>query len=69
MLQINLSSDQRDLIVNIMEQYLANLRAEIGRTDNWQYRDRLKQQEAQIKDLLGMLANARQDVSETRPIA
>ncbi len=69
MYQINFSSDQRDLMVNILEQFLANLRAEIGRTDDWQYRERLKQQETQIKELLGMLANASQSANETRPIA
>ncbi len=55
MLQFNLRPEKRDLLVDILEEYLSDLRGEIGDTGNFDYRQQLKAQEQAIREILDTL--------------
>ncbi len=58
MLQFNLQSEQRDLLVIILEEYLRDLRGEIGDTANFDYRQSLKEEEKELCEILYILSQA-----------
>ncbi len=58
MLQFNLQSEQRDLLVIILEEYLRDLREEIGDTSNFDYRQNLKEEEKELCEILCILSLA-----------
>ncbi len=58
MLQFNLQTSQRDLLVVILEEYWSELRAEIGDTGNFDYRQSLKEEEKELCEILYILGQA-----------
>lgn len=52
---LELTWPEADLLHEIVEEWLSDLRVEIGHTDNLDYRERLKRQEALLRDILGRL--------------
>lgn len=61
MLQLNLRPEDRDLLVDIVEEYLGDLRAEIGDTDNFDYRSKLKAEEKAVREILDTLTHAQEN--------
>ncbi len=57
MLQFSLRPEDRDLLVDIVEEYLSDLREEIGDTDNFDYRNKLKGEEKTIGEILDALTH------------
>ncbi len=61
MLQFTLRPEDRDLLVDILEEYSGDLRAEIGDTDNFDYRSKLKAEEKAVREILDTLTHAQEN--------
>ena len=61
MLQFSLRPEDRDLLVDIVAEYLSNLRGEIGDTDNFDYRSKLMEEEKAVRDILDALTHPLQN--------
>ena len=55
-MQLALSEEEREVLAEILQDVLPNLREEVYRTENYDYREQLKQRETVVKDLLTRLA-------------
>lgn len=55
MIQLNLTQEEASILKDLLEDYLSDLRMEVADTDMQDFRDRLKQEEATIKKILGTL--------------
>ncbi len=60
MVQFNLRTEDRDLLVDILKEYLSDLRGEIGDTGNFDYRQALKAEENSIREILDTLTVAQE---------
>ncbi len=67
MLQISLRPEQRDLLVDIIEEYWDGLREEIGDTGDFDYRQKLKAEETEIKEILDSLTQAQENSQTVSP--
>lgn len=52
---VELSSEERELLVGLLERELGEIRTEIRHTRSHDYKDSLKQREKRLQDLLGRL--------------
>ena len=52
---INLSNQDQQLLIDLLDREIPNLREEIHYTDDHEYRERLKEKEVAIKNLLRKL--------------
>ena len=50
--KLELTAPEADLLREIAEEWLSDLRVEIGHTDNLDYREGLKRKEALLRDVL-----------------
>ncbi len=57
-MEIALNDEERQTLIEILNETLPNLRAEVYRTENYDYREELKQREAIIKQLIARLSPA-----------
>ncbi len=55
MFQLELDEGERKLLAQVLERSLRNLREEIAGTEDYDYRQGLKKQEAQLKKLIAAL--------------
>lgn len=53
------TSEEMSVLVEVLKEYLTDLRSEILDTDDFKYRQVLKQREEALKDILGKLEQAR----------
>jgi hypothetical protein len=53
MVTIKLTSDDRDVLIGILDEYFSELRNEISNTENWEFKEHLKTEEALLNRLLG----------------
>ena len=63
MLQFNLRPENRDLLVQILEEYWGDLRVEIGDTCDYNYRTKLKGEEIATREILDTLTHAEQSLN------
>ncbi len=63
MLQFHLRPENRDLLVQILEEYLGDLRVEIGDTCDYNYRKKLKEDEIATREILDTLTHAEQSLT------
>ncbi len=61
MLQLSLRPENRDLLVDIVEEYLSDLREEIGDTDNFDYRKKLEAEEKAVGEILDTLTHVQEN--------
>ena len=54
-MQITLSVEERDTLVDTLTTTLSNLRYEIGNTDSYDYRQGLKEKEARLERIVEAL--------------
>jgi hypothetical protein len=54
-MQIEISAEERELLVQILERNLSETRVEVRHTDDRSFRDRLHGEEARLRELLGRL--------------
>jgi len=54
-MQLALDTEEATLLHRILTSYLSDLRAEIGKTENFDFRQGLKEDEVRIKALLNRL--------------
>ena len=54
-MELNLDQNETSLLTRILEQYFSDLRMEIASTESYDMRQRLKQDEEVIKELLSKL--------------
>jgi len=66
MIHLNLNIEERELLINVLESYLSNLRYEIADTDSLDFRNGLKKKEILLTKLLDTL---RQSVDNINPLA
>ena len=52
---LNLSSEQAEILAQVLEDYISDLRMEVANTDSQEFRDDLKKKEVFLKDLLRQL--------------
>jgi hypothetical protein len=58
--QLEMNHDEWDVLRNVLESYLGDLRTEIAGTESHDFRQRLKQQESVLKGLIARLSDARE---------
>lgn len=63
MLQFSLLPENRDLLVQILEEYLGDLRVEIGDTCDFDYRKELKEEEKATREILDTLTHSEQSLN------
>ncbi len=64
MIYLNLTSEEQDLLLELLESCLADLREEIGRTDDHIYKRMLKDREARLTKLLASLRQAEEGIAQ-----
>ncbi len=57
-MQLDLSPEEQEVLADALSSYLSNLRYEIGNTDSYDYRSRLKAKEEALNRILATLQNA-----------
>lgn len=58
MIQLDLTKEEKDILLDILENDLSDLRMEIADTDNMDFRETLKKQKEVLKKVLEMLQKA-----------
>ncbi len=58
MIQLNLTPEEENTLIELVDTCLADLRVEIGKTDDWTYRQMLQDREAVLLRLLATLQRA-----------
>ncbi|RME34883.1 MAG: hypothetical protein D6786_03540 [Gammaproteobacteria bacterium] len=61
MIHIDLSEEERDLLAEVLESYLSDLRYEIADTDTSTFRDQLKLRQAALEKVLSAIRGAAGD--------
>lgn len=56
-IRLDLSDEQRDVLVNVIESHLSSLHDEIAHTDTRDYREGLKVRRAFLQEVLGKLSD------------
>jgi hypothetical protein len=59
-LQLDLDREEREILVDLLETRLADLRMEIGRTSRLAYRDMLKKKKKALEKIVASLRGERQ---------
>lgn len=54
-MNIELTEQEKDLLTDIVEQYFSSLREEIHKTEEYEFKARLKEEEAMVKKILEKL--------------
>jgi len=49
---IDLTPEERELLVEVLENYLSDLRAEISDTDSFTFKSQLKERKETLKDIV-----------------
>jgi len=57
-MQVTLQEDEVAALLTALDQYIPTLREEIGKTENYDYREDLKAQEAALKGLVAKLGGS-----------
>jgi hypothetical protein len=60
MLHLNLTKEEREILVQILEEYLSDLRMEIAHTDHVSYREPLKVKKEACEKILDGIQEARE---------
>jgi len=55
-MQIALNEEEKQTLVDILNEVLPNLREEVYKTENYDYREQLKRREAVVKQLIARLS-------------
>ncbi len=58
MVQLILTEEEQELLVNLLENDLSDLRMEISDTDRWEYREMLKSRENLLRSIQKKLEQA-----------
>ncbi len=64
MIHFNITQEEQNLLVELMDSCLADLREEIGRTDDHIYKKMLKDREALLTKLLASLYRAEEGIAQ-----
>lgn len=59
MIHLEINPEEQGVLAEVLQNYLPDLRMEIADTENKDFREKLKRQEAIIKRILGELQGAR----------
>jgi hypothetical protein len=60
MINLKLTSHDRDILIRILDSYFSELRNEISNTENWEFKKNLKNDEALLNRILGELKTDRE---------
>jgi hypothetical protein len=60
MLHLDITSEERDLLDEMLDAYLTDLRGEISATHSHQYKEDLKQREVLLRKLIAAVHEARE---------
>ncbi len=63
-MQFELNNEEAEVVLHVLRRHLPNLRAEVYRTENYDWRQEMKRDEATIKELIARL----EDMAEARPV-
>ena len=58
-MQLDLNQEERKVLSEILNETLPNLREEVYKTENYDYREQLEQRESVVRELLSRLAVSR----------
>jgi hypothetical protein len=56
MLNLELTTDEAEVLQAALQSYISDLRQEVSHTENWQFKAALKQNEAHLRRVLDSLA-------------
>ncbi len=56
---LQITEEQADVLETLLRRELSDLKVEIHRTDNWQFRETLKAKQSTLAECLGCLQGAR----------
>ncbi|MCG3204654.1 MAG: hypothetical protein KCHDKBKB_01369 [Elusimicrobia bacterium] len=55
MINLKLTSGERDMLIRVLDVYFSDLRNEISNTESWEYKDNLKNEEKFLNRIMGEL--------------
>lgn len=58
MIQLDITVEEKEILMEVLESYLSDLRMEIADTDNKDFREELKTRKAALKKVLDVLKKA-----------
>lgn len=59
MIRIELTQEEHDLLIEVLDEFLSDLRMEIADTDSVDYKDGLRHEKAVIIDLIAKIKEAK----------
>jgi hypothetical protein len=62
MIQLELTPEEREILLHLLEQCIADLHSEITHTDHYEYREMLKSRKATLQKLLTAVQQSEQGV-------
>jgi hypothetical protein len=64
MITLNLSREDRDILIRVLDEYYSELRMEISNTENWEFKKGLKEEESTLLGILTQLRESQKSKSK-----
>lgn len=62
MIHLDITKEEKDILIEVLEEYISDLRMEVADTDNMDFREKLKNQEKVLKGILVTLRQVKENV-------
>lgn len=62
MIHLDITKEEKDILTEVLEEYISDLRMEVADTDNMDFREKLKNQEKVLKGILVTLRQVKENV-------
>ena len=62
MIHLDITKEQKNILIEVLEEYISDLRMEVADTDNMDFREKLKNQEKVLKEILVTLRQVKENV-------
>jgi len=62
MIHLDITKEEKDILIEVLEEYISDLRMEVADTDNMDFREKLKNQEKVLKEILVTLRQVKGNV-------
>jgi hypothetical protein len=62
MIHLDITKEEKDILIEVLEEYISDLRMEVADTDNMDFREKLKNQEKVLKEILVTLRQVKENV-------
>ncbi|MEK6634763.1 MAG: hypothetical protein AABY38_00265 [Planctomycetota bacterium] len=62
MIHLDITKEEKNILIEVLEEYISDLRMEVADTDNMDFREKLKNQEKVLKEILVTLRQVKENV-------